>query len=70
MSNFIESAARWLSDPFGRTEFVKHDRITERMIETRERSGKLLDYHSRNRFPIAATVGNPRLRGRDSYARN
>jgi hypothetical protein len=65
--SFIEVAAKWLSDPFGREEISKHDEITEVMRETKERSSLLLDLNSRRNFPIASTVGNQKLRGRSQY---
>lgn len=66
----LESIARWLTDPFNRRDISKHDEIVEVIQQTRERSNELLAPHYRGNFPIAATIGNPRLRGRAHYARH
>ena len=70
MNNFLGRLSRWLSDPLGRHQILdRHDEIISEIYLARRESRRVIRQHEfQHSFPISGTIGNPRLRGRRTYA--
>ncbi len=65
MGKMMQSLKQWLSDPFGKKDIVqKHDSLLNEITQVSRMSEPTLRKAEHRRgFPIAASVGNRRLRG-------
>jgi hypothetical protein len=65
-NNPLHFLIKWLKDPFGRAKVVPlHEPILEEMKQTSEDARDFIE--SAPHFPIARTVGNPKLRRKYIY---